>query len=108
MQRAHHFLVLTVLASMLLTPALSQASTAFEVRTNDGLALGLDAFGAVQAVAAGGTALPLLGPGGFYVSEVTGADVPLPLNGATRPGTPLLGVASQPGPNEVTVRGVLD
>jgi len=72
MQRAHRLLVL---ASIFLAPALSQAATAFMVRTNDGLALGLDAHGALQEVTAGGAALPLLGPGGFFVSEVTGADV---------------------------------
>src|SRR5437764_2503702 len=99
---------LLVLASILLTPALSQAATAFQVQTNDGLALGLDAFGAIQAVAAGGAALPLLGPGGFFVSEVTGADVPLPMDGAPRSGTPLLGVASQTGANEIMVSGILD
>ena len=105
MQRAHRLLVL---ASIFLAPALSQAATAFTVRTNDGLGLGLDAHGVLQEVTAGGAALPLLGPGGFFVSEVTGADVPLPMDGATRSGTPLLGIASQTGANEITISGILD
>src|SRR5438876_410247 len=105
MQRAHRLLVL---ASIFLAPALSHAATAFTVRTNDGLGLGLDAHGVLQEVTAGGAALPLLGPGGFFVSEVTGADVPLPMDGATRSGTPLLGIASQTGANEITISGILD
>src|SRR5919201_2063478 len=105
MQRAHPLLVL---ASIILAPALSQAATAFTVRTNDGLALGFDTHGVLQEVTAGGATLPLLGPGGFFASEVTGADVPLPMDGATRSGTPLLGVASQTGVNEITVSGILD
>src|SRR5438034_1500833 len=102
MQRARRLLFLAVLASILLTPALSQAATAFEVRTNDGLALGLDASGAVQELTAGGAALPLLGPGGFFVSEVTRADVPLPMDCATRPGTALFARAPQTGANRLT------
>src|SRR5919205_1545651 len=105
MQRAHPLLVLT---SIFLAPAVSQAATAFTVRTNDGLALGLDIGGGVHEVIAGGATLPLLGPGGFFVSEVTGADVPLPMDGATRSGTPLLGVASQTGANEITISGIVD
>src|SRR5437764_14478325 len=104
MQRAHRLLVL---ASVFLAPALSQAATAFTVRTNDGLALGLDARGALQQATAEGAALPLLGPGGFFVSEVTGADVPLPMDAATRSGTPLRGVASQTGASEITARRIL-
>src|SRR3954464_815477 len=105
MQRAR---CLLVPIAIFLVPALSQAATAVAVQTNDGLALGFDAHGALTAVSAAGTALPLLGTGGFFVSEVTSADVPLPANGATRPGTALLGNATQSGPNEVTISGILD
>ena len=99
---------LLALGSVFLFPALSQAATAFSVQTNDGLALGLDAQGAIQSVSVNGTALPLLGAGGFYVSEVLATDTPLPMDGATRAGTAVLGVATATGANEVTVSGILD
>src|SRR6185436_15755354 len=41
-------------------------------------------------------------------SEVTSADAPLPYDGATRPGTPLLGAVAQTGANELTISGILD
>src|SRR4051812_25800692 len=103
MQRTRCLLALT---SIVLVPALSQAATAFTVQTNDGLALGFDVRGVLQEVTDRGAALPLLGAGGFFVSEVTAADVPLPSNGATRSGTSLLGVASQTGSNELTIESI--
>ncbi len=42
----------------------------FTVRTTDGLDLTFAADGTVRAVAVGGRALPMTGPGGFYLTEI--------------------------------------
>ncbi|MHB8874521.1 MAG: hypothetical protein ACYC8T_12605 [Myxococcaceae bacterium] len=95
---------LWVCSTLLFTPV-SLAAPALSVRTNDGLSLGLDARGAIQQVSVDGTPLPLLGDGGFFISEVTAAQAPLPMDGATRPGAAVLGTATSTGPNEITVTG---
>lgn len=95
--------------AILLAPALTRAApVALTVQTWDGLTLGLDAQGAIQSVSMNGTQLPVLGAGGFFISEVLASQTPLPYDGSTRAGTAMLGVASATGDNQVTVSGIMD